>query len=78
MPLKKINFIPKGKSRLSIHLTFQTGQFRPSNVEFELSADEAMTLLAALQVAQRRNRWRIPPWPGRVEKPVLRVVKDDE
>jgi hypothetical protein len=78
--LKLIKLKPiREKSALHFHLTFHRAPPHPSNIEFELSAHEAMCLLSGLQSVQRKNGWRVPQFRGeRVGKPDLHLVKKDD
>jgi hypothetical protein len=65
------------KSASLIRLTFRPAQPPTSTIEFELSSDDAMYLLAGLQMVQAKNGWRVPRFVGSVRKPDLRIVKDE-
>jgi len=63
-----------------IRLIFQSSSSHPSTIEFELSADDAMNLMDALQTVQRQTRWRAPQFfgSGRGKRPIFRIVKDED
>jgi hypothetical protein len=78
--LPKIRWIEleptREKSALLIRLTFRSTRSRHSPIEFELSSEDAMRLLAGLQLVQRQSGWTVPFF-GRGKSPNLRIVKDD-
>jgi hypothetical protein len=64
---------------LLFRLRFRSSSRQTSTTEFEMSADDAMALLHALQSIQRRHGWRVPQFLGeRRRKPQLRVVKKED
>ena len=79
--LAKIKLNPRReKTTLHFHLAFRPSQHHRENVEFELMAGDAMTLLSALQSVQKTNRWRVPQFlpKGQRGRPQLRIVRNDD
>jgi hypothetical protein len=68
-------------STLRFHLTFRSSSrssplSRDLSVQFDVSAGDAMAILAALQTVQRKRGWRVPDYRPR-GKPNLKIVSDD-
>jgi len=76
--LTKILLEPKDKnSTLRFHLTFRSSSSQTRKIQFDLSSDDAMAFLHALQTLQRKHGWRIPFGPPR-GKPHLTIVSSDD
>ncbi len=75
--LSKILLEPREKnSILRFHLTFRSSSSQTRKIQFDLSSDDAMAFLHALQTLQRRHGWRVPFGPPR-GKPNLTIVSSD-
>jgi hypothetical protein len=76
--LAKILLEPRDKnSTLRFHLTFRSSSHQSRKIQFDLSSDEAMAFLHALQTLQRKHAWRVPFGPQR-GKPNLTIVSSDD
>lgn len=64
-----------GKKRFRFHLRFSAS---PQPVEFETTADGAMSILRGLQEVQAFHKLAIPHEPASRGKPKLSIVRDDD
>ena len=78
--LSKVRLEPRDENLvLRFHLTFEpSSQNRNGQlVQFDVSSDQAMAILNALQTLQARHGWRLPSY-RRKGRPNLRIVETDD